>query len=71
MVLELPRLKILHFLSNEERLANIFYTGTINKGPVYYCYCERFALLTETDKEMSISSVLTNNSENSVRRPVL
>ena len=55
VVLELPRLKILHFLSNEERLVNIFfYTGTINKGPVYHCY-------REIDKEMSISSVLTNN----------
>ena len=38
-----------------------FYTGTINKGPVYHCYRERFSLLTEIDKEMSISSVLTNN----------
>ena len=61
MVLELPRLKILNFLSNEERLVNIFYTRTINKGPVYHCYRERFSLLMETDKEMSISSVLTNN----------
>ena len=57
----LPRLKMLHFLSNEERLVNISYTGTINKGPVYHCYRERFSLLTETDKEISISSVLTNN----------
>ena len=61
MVLELPRLKILHFLPNEERLVNIFYTGTINKSPVYHCCRERFSLLTEIDKEMSISSVLTNN----------
>ena len=60
MVLELPRLIILLFL-NEESLLNIFYTGTINKGPVYHSYRERFSLLTETDKEMSISSVLTNN----------
>ena len=59
VVLELPRLKILHFLSNEQRLVNIFYTGTINKGPVYHCCHERFSLLTETDREMS--SVLTNN----------
>ena len=61
VVLELPRLNILHFLSNEERLVNIFYTGTINKGPVYHCYRERFSLLTEIDKEISISPVLTNN----------
>ena len=61
VVLELPRLKILHFLSNEERFVNIFYTGTINKGPVYHCYREMFSLLKETDKKMSISSVLTNN----------
>ena len=52
MILELPRLKILHFLSNEERLVIMFYTGTINKGQVYHCYRERFSLLTETDKEM-------------------
>ena len=38
-----------------------FHTGTINKGPVYPCYHERFSLLTEIDKEMSISYVLTNN----------
>ena len=61
MVLELPHLKSLHFLSNAERLVNIFYTGTVNKGPVYHCYRERFSLLTEIDKEMSISSLLTNN----------
>ena len=61
MVLELPRLESLHFLSKEERLVNIFYTGTINKGPVYHCYRERFSLLTEIDKGMSISSVLRNN----------
>ena len=61
VVVELPRLKSLHFLSNEERLVNIYYTGTINKGSVYHCYRERFSLLAEIDKEMSISSVLTNN----------
>ena len=60
VVLELPCLKILHFL-NEERLVNIFYTGTINMGLVYHCYRERFLLLMEIDTEMSISSVLTNN----------
>ena len=40
--------------------ANMFYTGPINKDPVYHCYHERFSLLTEIDKEMSNSSVLTN-----------
>ena len=69
-ILELPHLKSLRFLSNEEGHETIFYTGTINKGLVYNCYHERFLLLTEIDKEMSISSVLTNNSENSVRHPV-
>ena len=69
VVLELPRLKSLYFLYNKEGFENIFffYTGTINKGLVYHCYRERFSLLTEIDKEMSISSVLTKNS---VRRPV-
>ena len=42
VVLELPRLKTLHFLSNEQRLVNIFYTGMINKDPVYHCCRESF-----------------------------